>query len=38
VNRIFEIADFPLVRILARPEFDEAEIAKQLLAKLHQAG
>ena len=34
VNRIFEIADFPLVRIPVRREFDEAEIAHQLLSKL----
>ncbi len=34
VNRVFEIADFPLVRITAHREFDEAEIAQRLLTKL----
>jgi Protein of unknown function (DUF2726) len=38
VNRIFEIAGFPLVRIPVRREFNEAEIAHQLLAKLHSPG
>jgi uncharacterized protein DUF2726 len=37
VNRIFEIANFPLVRITARREFDEAEIAQQLLTHLGSA-
>lgn len=34
VNRIFEIADFPLVRLPVRRAFDEAQIAQELLAKL----
>jgi hypothetical protein len=34
VNRIFEIALFPLARFSVRPAYDEAEIAKQLLAEL----
>jgi hypothetical protein len=37
VNRILEIASLPLLRVPVRPAYDEAEITKQLLAKLHSA-
>ena len=38
VNRILEIASLPLLRVPARRTYDGADIAKQLLAKLHPAG
>ena len=34
VNRILEIAGLPILRVPVREAYDEAEIAKQLLAKL----
>ena len=35
VDRILEIASFPLLRVPVRRTYDGADIAKQLLAKLH---
>lgn len=35
VNRILEIASLPILRVPVRRSYDGAEIAKQLLAKLH---
>ena len=37
VDRILEIASFPLLRVPVRRTYDGADIAKQLLAKLHPA-
>lgn len=38
VNRILAIAKLPILRVPVRQVFNPAEIAKQLLAKLHPAG
>lgn len=37
-NRILEIASLPILRVPVQRAYDAAEIAKQLLAKLHPAG
>lgn len=37
VNRILEIASLPLIRFRVRRVFDAAQIARQLLTKLHAA-
>ena len=38
VNRILEISEFPLLRVLVCPAYDPADIAKQLLARLRSRG